>query len=158
MLDQASSVVGIGVDSSRIVLWTTIELAPRKTTSIVGNHGHVLRQIFRHGVERIGRAVRARDHEQQRTAAADLVIQSSAGYLECAHHSGAAPLVSGKRNAPSWPTTVYTIMFVSSKATWWLMELVGTLVMNCPLPSNKPITGPRWNPWAPKMNRSILAL
>jgi len=84
VLDQAPDIIGVSLEPMIVVL-RSIELAPGKAASIVGDNGVVRRQMFPHHFEDVGFAIGPRDHEHERAAAVGLIVEPSAGNFEDTH-------------------------------------------------------------------------
>lgn len=96
VFDQALGVVGVRGESM-LVLRRAVELAPRKTATIVGDHGVVLGQVFGHPSEHVSVAISPRDHQQERATPADLVVEPRTGNLKKTHMLRLLP-----HRRPSW--------------------------------------------------------
>jgi hypothetical protein len=76
MLDQASDIIGVGLEPMTVVLQPN-EFTPGKAASTVDDNGVVRRQMFGHPPEAVGCATGPRDHEHNRAAAVGLLVETS---------------------------------------------------------------------------------
>src|SRR5215471_12894324 len=90
MPDQATDVVGLGLEAALVVL-CPFQPAPGEAAPVVGHDGVMRREVLRSSLECAGLAVGPGDHHHERAAAAGLVVELRAGNLENAHAT--APLL-----------------------------------------------------------------